>query len=372
MTRRYSAEETLEYLLRSSDEDNDAPDDEAVDDTSEEEDCTEAEPDLESDSDEEGPVTYRSKNSKILWSPSPPPQTQGRARAEEVLRNTPGPTRYACARVEDIRSAFELFFTNSIQNILLEMTNLEGRRVYENEWNDIMLEEMQAFVGLLILAGVCKSNNEATRSLWDSEMGRAIFRATMPLKTFHKLSRVVRFDDKTTRHVRRESDKLAPIRNIWEKWVERLPLMYNPGLNVTVDECLVAFRGRCSFKQYIPSKPAKYGIKIWAACDAKTNYCWNMQVYTGKPAGAQPERNLGKRVVMEMTHGLQGHIVTCDSLFTSHALGTELLQKKIKNAWNSAQEQARASKRLDNCKRQGSIFLKVCFHGDTHHRVILC
>ncbi len=128
--------------------------------------------------------------------------------------------------------------------------------------------------------------------------GGAIFRATMPLKMFHKLSGVVRFDDKTTRHVRRQTDKLAPIRDIWEKWVERLPLMYNPDLNVTVDECLVAFRGRCSFKQYIPSKPGKYGIKIWATCDAKTSYCWNMQVYTGKPAGAQPERNQGKRVVI--------------------------------------------------------------------------
>ena len=27
---------------------------------------------------------------------------------------------------------------------------------------------------------------------------------------------------------------------------------------------LVAFRGRCPFRQYIPSKPAKYGLKFWA------------------------------------------------------------------------------------------------------------
>ncbi|KAJ3594856.1 hypothetical protein NHX12_004161, partial [Muraenolepis orangiensis] len=28
---------------------------------------------------------------------------------------------------------------------------------------------------------------------------------------------------------------------------------------------------------YIPSKPGKYGIKIWAACDARSSYAWNMQ-----------------------------------------------------------------------------------------------
>ncbi|KAJ3594855.1 hypothetical protein NHX12_004160, partial [Muraenolepis orangiensis] len=29
--------------------------------------------------------------------------------------------------------------------------------------------------------------------------------------------------------------------------------------------------------RYIPSKPGKYGIKIWAACDARSSYAWNMQ-----------------------------------------------------------------------------------------------
>lgn len=66
------------------------------------------------------------------------------------------------------------------------------------------------------------------------------------------------------------NDKLAAIWLVRNKWVERLPMMYNPGHNVTFDECLEPFRG-CPFKQYIPSKPAKYGIKIWAAFDVRTS-----------------------------------------------------------------------------------------------------
>ncbi|XP_016409956.1 piggyBac transposable element-derived protein 4-like, partial [Sinocyclocheilus rhinocerous] len=253
-----------------------------------------------------------------------------RTRAEEIIRKTPGPTRYACSRAEDINSTFEFYFPSSIQNILVRMTNLEGRRVFGDQWTDIDWTAMEAFIGPLILAGVFKSYNEATRSLWHGEMGRAIFRTTMPLKDFERLSSVLRFDDKSTRAARRETDKLAPIRELWEKWVERFPMMYNPGLNVTVDECLLGFRDRCLFKQYMLSKPAKYGLKIiWAACDAKSSYSYNMQVYTGKPAGAQHERNLGKRVVLEMLRDLEGHIVTCDNFFTSYGLGTELLQRKI-------------------------------------------
>lgn len=60
-----------------------------------------------------------------------------------------------------------------------------------------------------------------------------------------------------------------------------------------------------------------------------SSYAWNMQVYTGKPADGVPEKNQGKRVVLEMTAGLQGHNITCDNFFTSYALGQELLQKKL-------------------------------------------
>lgn len=138
---------------------------------------------------------------------------------------------------------------------------------------------------------------------------------------------MIHFDNRDTRPGRRQQDKLAAIREVWDKWVERLPLIYNPSPNVTVDERLVAFRGRCPFKQYMPSKPSKYGIKIWATCDARTSYACNMQVYTGKPADGVPEKNQGKRVVLEMTAGLKGHNITCDNFFTSYALGQELLQK---------------------------------------------
>lgn len=60
----------------------------------------------------------------------------------------------------------------------------------------------------------------------------------------------------------------------------------------------------------MPSKPCKYGMKIWATCDARTCYAWNMQVYTGKPADGVPEKNQGKHVVLETAAGLKGYNIT--------------------------------------------------------------
>lgn len=164
-------------------------------------------------------------------------------------------------------------------------------------------------------------------SLWHPDSGRAIFGAVMPLKTFRKISRVIRFDNKQTRVS--SKDKLAPIRLVWNKWVESLPMMYNPGPNVTVGEFLVPLRGRCPFRQYMPSKPAKYGIKIWAACDSETSYAWQMQVYTGKSVSGNQEKDPGPRVMLDVTEGLRRHTIFCDHSFTSHALSQELLKRRL-------------------------------------------
>ena len=201
--------------------------------------------------------------------------------------------------------------------------------MYGDSWKDLDVTHLQAYIGLLILVGVYKSKGEATARLWAADTGRVIFPATMSLKKFYLLSRVIRFYDRKTRQGQRELDKLAAIQDVWDKWVQQLPLLYNPGPNVTVDECLVAFHDRCPFKQYMPSKPAKYGIKILAACDAESSYAWNMQVYTGKSRGGAPKKKHGKRVVLDKAEELSGHNITCDNFFMSYALGEELLKRKV-------------------------------------------
>nr|XP_024661509.1 piggyBac transposable element-derived protein 4-like [Maylandia zebra] len=86
-------------------------------------------------------------------------------------------------------------------------------------------------------------------------------------------------------------------------------------------------RAEVAFMQYVPKKPAKYGLKVWAVCDVETSYAWRLQLYTGKAVGGS-EINQGMRVVLELTEGLQGHSVTCDNFFTSFPLSEELLRRK--------------------------------------------
>lgn len=239
-----------------------------------------------------------------------------------------GPTPFASARCHDPLSSF-LLVIEPIEKIVVDMTNLYGKQRYREKWQNVDVTTMRAYYGLLLLAGVYRSKGEDIFELWDDQSGRPIFRATMSLMRFSVINQCIRFDDKEQRIQTADRDKLQPIRNIFTKWNQRVRALYVPGKTVTVDEQLVPFRGRCSFIQYIPSKPAKYGIKIWICCDSKTYYAYNLEIYSGRNRNAAPEIKQGERVVLSLTEGLNGRNVTCDNFFTSHSLATELKKRQM-------------------------------------------
>ena len=153
-------------------------------------------------------------------------------------------------------------------------------------------------------------------------------------------TRVIRFDDKETRSARRDKDRLAPIREIFDLWVETLSKCFRPYENLTVDEQLVAFQGRCSFRQFMKSKPAKYGLKLWVLCDSSTSYVLNIQAYTGRAAGQPPEKNQGERVVHDLVEVVKGsgRNITTDNFFYISNTCSTVAHGETKFDWNTAQK----------------------------------
>ena len=251
--------------------------------------------------------------------------------AANVMHTTPGPTRYASRNVDGPLSAFQLFMRKNILLEVIRWTNKEGRITYGEEWIDVTEKEFNCYLGLLILSGVYKSRNESIIQLWNVQDGRALFSKSMARNRFQQISRAVRFDDASRRREHRTDDKLAPVRRIFDMWEETLQDSFVPADNVTVDEQLLTYRGRVPFKQYIPSKPGKYGIKFWMLCDSKTSYVCRLQVYTGKQSGQEREHNQGKRVVLQLTEGLKGsgRNVTADNFFCSLSLAQKLSERKL-------------------------------------------
>lgn len=95
---------------------------------------------------------------------------------------------------------------------------------------------------------------------------------------------------------------------------------------------LVAFRGRCGFIQYMDKKPAKYGLKIYALCDARTFYTYNLEIYCGKQdTGPFATSNKPYDIVTRLTKPIQksNRNVTTDNWFSSYPLAENLLKNGL-------------------------------------------
>ena len=73
---------------------------------------------------------------------------------------------------------------------------------------------------------------------------------------------------------------------------------YETSKNISIDEGMIAFKGRLAFRQYMPAKPTKYGIKVWMAADSSNGYVANFSVYLGKESDAPRTHSLEYDVVI--------------------------------------------------------------------------
>jgi len=111
---------------------------------------------------------------------------------------------------------------------------------------------------------------------------------------------------------------------------------WNLHQEISVDELMVRYKGKfCPVRQYLPSKPTKWGLKVWCVVDAVSKYVYSFEVYTGASlavslrGAARGEAKTGYTVVSNLTEGLHGkhHIVFTDNFFTSPKLLADLAVK---------------------------------------------
>ena len=154
----------------------------------------------------------------------------------------------------------------------------------------------------------------------------------MSSRRFELLLRFLHLNDSERQPKRGEPgyDRLYKIRPFLERIVRAFKSNYTPTQYLSVDESMIAYKGRLSFLQYLPKKPHKWGLKAWVLADAANGYTWGWKLYTGKEDG---ERTIGlaHQVVLQLVedHRLlhKGYVVVTDSYYSSPALFKELITR---------------------------------------------
>lgn len=258
-----------------------------------------------------------------------------RTRAENIIKVKISGVKGEARHKASVLDIWHCFFTEEILLKIVDNTNIFIEMCFYDQSNrtakkcDIL--ELRALLGLLYIAGVSKNNHRNAADLFRTNgSSPEIFRLTMSLARFKFLLRHIRFDDKRTRLERQTYDKLAAIRDVFDSFNSNLPKHFSLSAYTTVDEKLEAFRGRCSFRVYMPNKPNKYGIKIYALTDAKFPYTANLEVYVGQQRpGPYKVDTSNLSLVPRLCNPISGshRNVTMDNFFTSINLAELLLNE---------------------------------------------
>ena len=98
-----------------------------------------------------------------------------------------------------------------------------------------------------------------------------------------------------------------------------------------IDEHMVKFKGRSGMKQYIKSKPIKWGFKFWFRCSSKSGYLYQMDIYLESKQILEFNLGLGEEVALHLTKELGRSFCTVyfDNFFNNPKLNEKLFQKGI-------------------------------------------
>ena len=197
----------------------------------------------------------------------------------------------------------------------------------KSKWKPTSVPELKAYVAILMFMGVCELPNY--RLYWSEDMcfNQQFVSQIMTRNRYEELSRYIHIADRTLNPPRNEDGhdvlhKVRPIINLVNKtWPKSMHL----SKNIAIDEAMVKYKGRCHFLQYLPAKPVKWGLKVWALCDSSNYYMASMNVYTGKRNDLEGVplditlTGLGEKVVCTLVKPYlqKFHVVYMDNYFTS-------------------------------------------------------
>ncbi|KAG8224460.1 hypothetical protein J437_LFUL003183 [Ladona fulva] len=241
----------------------------------------------------------------------------------------------------DIVECFELFFDRDLVNIIVKETNRYAEkhisergsilpsltRSHRRSWQPVDENEIYVLFGLYVLMGIVR---KPTIKLYFSKK-RVIstpgFSDMMSRERFELLNRYLHFVDNERRADFDGPTKLFKIFPILSRLNRNFQSQYIPDRNIAINESMPLWKGRLSFRQYLPLKASKFGIKTFELCESESGYLWSVLVYTGKDTAIKSpyvKSYTSKRatVVMKLVEPLlgKGYTLWMDNFYNSPSL----------------------------------------------------
>lgn len=136
----------------------------------------------------------------------------------------------------------------------------------------------------------------------------------MSRNRFIEILQTLRFYNVTAVNIDKK-DKIVPI---MKRLLKNFRKVYSLPKQLAIDKALLGFKGTLSYKQYIPLKCSRFGIKFYELTSS-FGYVMDIVLYTGKGTVTSRKHEYVYAVVRKLLKGYlnKGHTVCLDNYYTS-------------------------------------------------------
>lgn len=234
---------------------------------------------------------------------------------------------------------FECFFDTRLMDVIvgetnryhdsIPVSNSSDKRKHQKQWVPVNRDELYCFFGVVMLMSVVKK--ATLKSYWSTDplIATPIFAEIMPRDRFLEILRSLHFNDNDEQPAGDRLFKIEPVMNILREKFQQFVIPYQ---NICIDESLMLWKGRLAFKQYIPKKRHRFGVKFFVIVDCKTGVILDFIIYVGADTEIDNYDDLGitGSIVMTLMKPYlgKGHNLYVDNWYTSPTLFDELHKYK--------------------------------------------
>ena len=223
------------------------------------------------------------------------------------------------------------FLDDDLLDLIVEMSNLYSVQKDPSKPLSTNKKEIEQWIGLCYFFSLIKISN--TRLYWSTDLIglRDITAEVMSRDRWYELKSKFHLVDNSTLEVGDKFAKVRPMITHLQSKFRQIPMVQN----ICIDEQIVPFKGKSCLKQYIPSKPHKWGYKIFVLADDQ-GITYDFMPYGGKIDPVQvpgvPDLKASSNVVLHLTQHVspnRNHLLFFDNWFTSLPLMQYLAELKI-------------------------------------------
>jgi len=144
--------------------------------------------------------------------------------------------------------------------------------------------EMKAWISISLNMGLITKPNINCHWSTHPVLSTPFFPSVMSRTRFLQILCYLHFADNSCAppHDSADYNKLYKIQPFLDLVIARFQEVYTPERQLAIDETLIKFKGKIHFRQFIPIRPGRFGIKAFTLAESSSGYVLNSKIYTGK------------------------------------------------------------------------------------------